>query len=63
VLPAIARVLSSDPSSYRYLAESAASWLTQPQLAAALRAAGWQAVSWQDLLFGAVALHCAQAPA
>ncbi|HEU5034893.1 MAG TPA: ubiquinone/menaquinone biosynthesis methyltransferase [Mycobacteriales bacterium] len=62
VMPRLARVFSSDPSSYAYLAESAQAWLTQQQLAAALRAAGWQQVVWQDLLFGAVAVHSAVRP-
>lgn len=63
VMPRLARLFSSDPSSYAYLAESAGAWLTQPQLADAVRAAGWQEVVWRDLLLGAVALHCATRPA
>ncbi|MBV9291738.1 MAG: ubiquinone/menaquinone biosynthesis methyltransferase [Frankiales bacterium] len=62
VMPRLARVFSSDPSSYTYLAESAAAWLDQAALANALRAAGWEQVSWQDLMFGAVAIHCAVRP-
>ena len=60
VMPAIARLVSSDPSSYRYLAESAAAWPRQADLAEIIRAAGWEGVSWQDLLFGAVAVHQAR---
>jgi demethylmenaquinone methyltransferase/2-methoxy-6-polyprenyl-1,4-benzoquinol methylase len=59
VMPALARVLSSDPSSYAYLAESAADWMTQPELAAAMRGAGWEQVTWRDLMFGVVAIHTA----
>jgi demethylmenaquinone methyltransferase/2-methoxy-6-polyprenyl-1,4-benzoquinol methylase len=62
VMPRLARLLSSDPSSYAYLAESAGAWLSQPELAAALRAGGWQEVAWRDLMFGAVALHTACTP-
>jgi demethylmenaquinone methyltransferase/2-methoxy-6-polyprenyl-1,4-benzoquinol methylase len=62
VMPRLARVFSSDPSSYSYLAESAAAWLDQSALAAALRDAGWEQVSWRDLMFGAVAIHCAVRP-
>jgi demethylmenaquinone methyltransferase/2-methoxy-6-polyprenyl-1,4-benzoquinol methylase len=62
VMPLLARLFSSDPSSYAYLAESATAWLTQPELAAALREAGWQEVSWRDLMFGAVAIHSAHRP-
>ena len=59
VMPTLARMLSSDPSSYAYLAESAADWLTQPELAAAMRRAGWEQVAWRDLMFGVVAVHTA----
>jgi len=57
VMPRLARLFSSDPSSYHYLAESAGAWLTQQQLAERMRAAGWHEVTWRDLLFGAVAVH------
>jgi demethylmenaquinone methyltransferase/2-methoxy-6-polyprenyl-1,4-benzoquinol methylase len=63
VMPRLARVLSSDPSSYSYLAESAADWFRQPELAAAMRRAGWERVAWQDLMFGVVAIHTAVRPA
>jgi demethylmenaquinone methyltransferase/2-methoxy-6-polyprenyl-1,4-benzoquinol methylase len=57
VMPRLARLFSSDPSSYTYLAESATAWLDQPALARALRDAGWEQVAWRDLMFGAVAVH------
>jgi demethylmenaquinone methyltransferase/2-methoxy-6-polyprenyl-1,4-benzoquinol methylase len=59
VMPRIARLFSSDPASYAYLAESASAWLDQEQLGDALRAAGWGHVGWRNLLFGAVAVHTA----
>jgi demethylmenaquinone methyltransferase/2-methoxy-6-polyprenyl-1,4-benzoquinol methylase len=62
VMPLLARLFSSDPSSYSYLAESAGSWLDQQSLADALRAAGWTGVGWRDLMFGAVAVHSAVKP-
>lgn len=62
VMPGVARLLSSDPAAYRYLAESSADWLPQPELAAAIRAAGWEQVTWQDLTFGVVAVHLARRP-
>ena len=62
VLPRVARLFASDPEAYRYLAESAGAWLTQPQLAEAIRGAGWEQVGWQNLLFGAVAVHTARRP-
>ena len=63
VMPRLARLVSSDPSSYAYLAESAAEWLTQPALAAAMRDAGWEQVAWRDLMLGVVAIHSAARPA
>jgi demethylmenaquinone methyltransferase/2-methoxy-6-polyprenyl-1,4-benzoquinol methylase len=62
VLPRVARLFASDPEAYRYLAESAGAWLSQPELADTIRAAGWSQVAWQDLMFGAVALHTARRP-
>jgi demethylmenaquinone methyltransferase / 2-methoxy-6-polyprenyl-1,4-benzoquinol methylase len=62
VMPGLARLFSSDPSSYAYLAESAAEWLTQSELAAAMRAAGWEQVVWRDLMLGVVAIHSAARP-
>ena len=59
VMPRLARMFSSDPSSYTYLAESAAGWLSQQDLAAAIRAAGWEQVAWHDLTWGVVAVHTA----
>lgn len=59
VMPRLARLFSSDPSSYAYLAESAADWLTQQQLATAMREAGWEQVAWRDLMLGVVAIHTA----
>jgi demethylmenaquinone methyltransferase / 2-methoxy-6-polyprenyl-1,4-benzoquinol methylase len=59
VMPRLARLFSSDSSSYAYLAESAAGWLSQQDLAAAIRSAGWEQVAWQDLTWGVVAVHTA----
>jgi demethylmenaquinone methyltransferase / 2-methoxy-6-polyprenyl-1,4-benzoquinol methylase len=63
VLPRIARLFASDADAYSYLAESAAAWLPQAELADAIRTAGWSEVGWQDLMFGAVAVHTARRPA
>jgi len=63
VMPRLARLFSSDASSYVYLAESAGAWLDQQALADVMRAAGWTGVGWRDLLFGAVAVHSAVKPA
>ena len=62
VMPRLARLFSSDPAAYSYLAESADAWLDQQALADAMRSAGWTGVRWQDVMFGAVAIHCADKP-
>jgi demethylmenaquinone methyltransferase / 2-methoxy-6-polyprenyl-1,4-benzoquinol methylase len=62
VLPRVARLFTSNPEAYRYLAESATAWLSQAELADAIRGGGWEQVAWQDLMFGAVAMHTARRP-
>jgi demethylmenaquinone methyltransferase / 2-methoxy-6-polyprenyl-1,4-benzoquinol methylase len=61
-LPRMAGVVSSDPESYRYLAESIRAWPTQPELAQDITTAGWSAVRWRNLTGGIVALHSAVKP-
>jgi demethylmenaquinone methyltransferase / 2-methoxy-6-polyprenyl-1,4-benzoquinol methylase len=56
VLPMMAR-FSSNPDSYRYLAESTAAWHDPQALAALVERAGWRSVRWRALTFGVVALH------
>ena len=62
VLPAVARVVSSNPEAYCYLGESIRAWPPQPELARRIAAAGWADVGWRDLTGGAVALHRARRP-
>ena len=61
-LPRIARVVSSNPDAYVYLAESIRAWPDQPALAARLQGAGWDDVAWRDLTGGIVALHRGRKP-
>lgn len=56
-LPAVARVVSSNPDAYVYLAESIRAWPDQQGLAARLRAVGWTEVAHRNLSGGIVALH------
>lgn len=56
-LPAVARVVSSNPEAYVYLAESISAWPDQAGLARWLVAAGWRRVEWRNLTGGVVALH------
>jgi demethylmenaquinone methyltransferase/2-methoxy-6-polyprenyl-1,4-benzoquinol methylase len=58
-LPAMARVVSSDPESYEYLAESIRAWPDQTTLARRIDEAGWSAVRWRNMTGGVVALHAA----
>jgi demethylmenaquinone methyltransferase / 2-methoxy-6-polyprenyl-1,4-benzoquinol methylase len=62
VLPLVARRLSGNAEAYDYLSESIRDWPGQRELAAALAAAGWTAVTWQNLSFGIVAVHRARRP-
>jgi len=63
LMPSVVRKVSSNPDSYIYLAESIRSWPAQPELAARIAAAGWDAVAWRNLTGGIVALHRASRPA
>lgn len=58
-LPAVARLVSSDPSSYVYLAESIREWPDQAGLSALMEEAGWQRPEVRNLNGGIVALHLA----
>ena len=56
-LPTMARVVSSNPEAYVYLAESIRQWPDQAGMADWLAQAGWQRVRWRNLTGGIVALH------
>lgn len=60
-LPPVARLTSSNPAAYEYLAESIRAWPDQPTLADRIASAGWTGVSWRNLSGGIVALHRARA--
>lgn len=62
-LPLVARVVSSNPEAYVYLAESIRAWPDQAALAERIAAAGWVGVGWRNLTGGIVALHRARRPA
>ena len=61
-LPAIAKLVSSDPESYEYLADSIRQWPNQEQLATMVNNHGWSHCGWQNLTGGIVALHSAIKP-
>lgn len=56
-VPAVAKVVSTNPEAYEYLAESTRAWLPQEPLARAIEAAGWTRVQWRNLTGGLVAIH------
>lgn len=57
LLPFIARITSSNPDAYIYLAQSIRAWPDQGALAARITAAGWTNVGWTNLTGGVVAVH------
>lgn len=61
-LPGVARIVSSNPEAYRYLAESIRAWPDQQGLARKIAEAGWSEVAWRDLTGGVVAVHRATRP-
>jgi demethylmenaquinone methyltransferase / 2-methoxy-6-polyprenyl-1,4-benzoquinol methylase len=61
-LPFIARITSSNPDAYIYLADSIRAWPDQKALAAQIVDAGWTQVGWKNLTGGVVAIHMAVAP-
>jgi demethylmenaquinone methyltransferase/2-methoxy-6-polyprenyl-1,4-benzoquinol methylase len=61
-LPVVARVASSNPEAYAYLAESIRAWPDQRGLAAWIGAAGWADPEWRNLSGGIVTLHRATRP-
>jgi demethylmenaquinone methyltransferase / 2-methoxy-6-polyprenyl-1,4-benzoquinol methylase len=56
-LPRIARLVSSSPAAYEYLAESIQAWPDQQGLATMIEECGWHKVEWRNLSGGIVALH------
>lgn len=56
-LPKAANVVSSDASSYGYLAESIAAWPDRRAVADWMESAGWRDVQVKDLTGGIVAVH------
>lgn len=57
LLPHLARVVSSSPAAYRYLADSILAWPDRRTLADWLEAAGYGEVLVKDLTGGIVAVH------
>lgn len=62
LLPKVARMVSSNPAAYEYLADSIREWPDQEGLAAEINHNGWSEAGWQNLTFGIVAMHSAVKP-
>lgn len=62
LLPQAARLVTSDPSAYQYLADSIRAWPDADGLARQVVAAGWSAVRYKRMSGGIVALHHAVRP-
>ncbi|MCW5737463.1 MAG: bifunctional demethylmenaquinone methyltransferase/2-methoxy-6-polyprenyl-1,4-benzoquinol methylase UbiE [Enhydrobacter sp.] len=56
-LPFFGRVIARDAESYRYLHESIRRFPSQRELAARMRAVGFERVAWRNMTLGVVALH------
>jgi demethylmenaquinone methyltransferase/2-methoxy-6-polyprenyl-1,4-benzoquinol methylase len=57
VMPLVVRLCGGDRDAYRYLTASTERFLTARELAAELRAAGFQDVTHRSLMGGAMAIH------
>jgi demethylmenaquinone methyltransferase / 2-methoxy-6-polyprenyl-1,4-benzoquinol methylase len=57
VVPWIGQIVTRDRDAYRYLVESIRRFPAQDDLAALMRAAGFERVTWRNLSGGIVAIH------
>jgi demethylmenaquinone methyltransferase/2-methoxy-6-polyprenyl-1,4-benzoquinol methylase len=57
VMPAFAKLSSTNSDAYTYLAESIEAWPSQPELAQWMLAAGFEHVAYRNLTGGIVAMH------
>ena len=62
LLPVFSRLAGQKPEAYDYLAESILAWPTQKKLAKKIAGVGFEKVAYQNLVFGAVAIHSARKP-
>lgn len=57
ILPRLSRLVSKTPEAYGYLSESIIAWPSQSELATKVSDAGFESVTFKNLLFGIVAIH------
>jgi demethylmenaquinone methyltransferase/2-methoxy-6-polyprenyl-1,4-benzoquinol methylase len=63
ILPVFSRLAGQTPEAYDYLADSILAWPTQAELAKKIEAAGFERVTYKNLVFGVVAIHVGHKPA
>lgn len=62
VMPAIARLVSTNDGAYDYLVESIRAWPTQEELGRMIAANGWSEVEYRNLTGGIACMHRAVKP-
>lgn len=62
VMPALARVASTNGGAYDYLVESIRQWPSQEEVARMIAANGWREVEYRNLTVGIACLHRAVKP-
>lgn len=63
VIPALGRLIAGDDAAYTYLPESTTGFLAAEALAERMRAAGFEAVRFERLMLGTMAIHAGRKPA
>jgi demethylmenaquinone methyltransferase / 2-methoxy-6-polyprenyl-1,4-benzoquinol methylase len=59
VIPLLGTLLTGQPDAYTYLPSTSEGFLAAEDLAERMRSAGFQKVTFQRLMFGTIAIHCA----
>ncbi|PJF43979.1 MAG: ubiquinone biosynthesis protein UbiE [Phototrophicales bacterium] len=57
VVPLLGRIITGEPSAYRYLSGSTLNFKTAEELAEKMRAAGFKSVGYKKMMLGTVAVH------
>lgn len=62
VIPTLGRLISDHPDAYEYLPESTTAFKTPEQLVELMENAGFESVTYQPFMFGAVSVHWGARP-
>jgi demethylmenaquinone methyltransferase/2-methoxy-6-polyprenyl-1,4-benzoquinol methylase len=57
VIPLLGRIIGGNPDAYQYLPQSTQKFKTPDELAALMREAGFKNVTYQQFMFGTMAVH------